>query len=613
MGNVRAKIRNFRFKGILAIVVVFAVITLVLLVELMGVQVNYLGRSLECLAVENVVTKEMALQEVDKDTLLLYSSRDKVSASALEQFEVILKDMKVGTQMVDLAYADIPDYSDYTAMIILFGDLSLVGREIADICDWVYEGGNLLLPITLEQNPYSAAIENKIGIVESSNYTHLEKMYVEEGFMVGGGKSFIVTDGYDSARTVRLAEDAKVYVCEGQPGGVPLIWERPYGEGKFVVDNFGMCDKAYRGFFAASLSLFDEVYLYPVINGSAFYLDDFPSQIPEGSNYYITRDYSTTVRDFYINIWWPDMMNIADKYGIKYTGLAIECYDDAVDGTTDAMPDTGTFLNFGNMLLRKGGEIGYHGYNHQPLCLGDKDYKDIYDYKTWVSEEAMIKGFSHLIKFCEELFPDVEISVYVPPSNLLSEDGRKMLIEEFGLQTLSGIYLPDDVLDFCLLQEYEVDENGVVDQPRIISGCDVDDFMTMGAFSELNLHYINNHFTHPDDALDPERGAELGWGELYRRFDDFLGWLYGSSPELRNLTSTEFSGAVQRFAAVTPHVEKNQDNMVLTIENFHDQAFFMARFNEKKPAHIKGGKLTHITGNLYLIEAGQEIVTVTYE
>lgn len=307
------------------------------------------------------------------------------------------------------------------------------------------------------------------------------------------------------------------------------------------------------------------------------------------------------------------MMNIADKYGIKYTGLAIECYDDAVDGTTDAMPDTGTFLNFGNMLMRKGGEIGYHGYNHQPLCLGDKDYKDIYDYKTWVSEEAMIKGFSHLIKFCEELFPDVEISVYVPPSNLLSEDGRKMLIEEFGLQTLSGIYLPDDVLDFCLLQEYEVDENGVVDQPRIISGCDVDDFMTMGAFSELNMHYINNHFTHPDDALDPDRGAETGWEELYRRFDVFLGWLYGSAPELRNLTSTEFSGAVQRFAAVIPHVEKNRDNMVLTIENFHDQAFFMARFNEKKPAHIKGGKLTHITGNLYLIEAGQEIVTVTYE
>ena len=188
-----------------------------------------------------------------------------------------------------------------------------------------------------------------------------------------------------------------------------------------------------------------------------------------------------------------------------------------------------------------------------------------------------------------------------------------MLFEEFGLQTLSGIYLPDDVLDFCLLQEYEVDENGVVDQPRIISGCDVDEFMTMGAFSELNLHYVNNHFTHPDDALDPERGAELGWAELYKRFDAFLGWMYGAAPSIRNLTGTEFSGAVQRFAAVVPHLEKNRDNMVLTIENFHDQAFFMVRFNEKKPVDVKGGKLTHLTGDLYLLEAGKDTVTVTYE
>lgn len=613
MGNVRAKIQNFRFKGILAIVVVFALITLILLVELMGVQVNYMGHSLECLAMENIVTKDAALQGTDKDTMLLYSSKDKASSLALEQFEVILKDMKVGTEMVDLAYMDIPDYSGFSTIIILFGDLSHVGREIADICDWVYEGGNVLFPLTLEQNPYSASVENKIGIIESSDYTHLQDMYIEEGFMVGGGRSFAVADGYDSARTVRLTDDAKVYVYEGEQGGVPLIWERSYGKGKFVVDNFGMCDKAYRGFFVASMSLFDEVYLYPVINGSTFYLDDFPSQIPEGTNDYISRDYNTTVRDFYINIWWPDMMNLADKYGMKYTGLAIECYDDAVDGTTDATPDTGTFLNFGNMLLRKGGEIGYHGYNHQPLCLSDKDYKDIYDYKTWESKEAMMKGFSHLMEFCEELFPDVEISVYVPPSNLLSEDGWDMLIEEFDIQTLSGIYLPDDVLDFCLLQEFEVDENGVVDQPRIISGCDVDEFMTMGAFSELNLHYVNNHFTHPDDALDPERGAELGWAELYKRFDAFLGWMYGAAPSIRNLTGTEFSGAVQRFAAVVPHLEKNRDNMVLTIENFHDQAFFMVRFNEKKPADVKGGKLTHLTGDLYLLEAGQDTVTVTYE
>ena len=70
------------------------------------------------------------------------------------------------------------------------------------------------------------------------------------------------------------------------------------------------------------------------------------------------------------------------------------------------------------------------------------------------------------------------------------------------------------------------DRDGVVEQPRIISGCALDDYMKLAALSELNLHYINSHFTHPDDSLDPERGAELGWETLKTLFIEYLDWLY---------------------------------------------------------------------------------------
>lgn len=613
MGNMSAKINNFRFKGTLMIVFIFALISGLLLIELSGVQIYHNKKQLELLPKDKVVTNEAAYSIQQEDVLLLYSSADAASASAYQQFQIILRDMKWGAKEVDLSDESIPDIKDHTLVIVLFSDLSYVGDRLVDICNWVRDdGGNVYFPLTIDKNAYSSAIENRIGIAASYEYTFVDNIYVDSHFMVGAGKAYGVTDGYESARTIQLnPKTTRVYAWEGDETGVPLIWEAAYGKGKFVVNNFGMCDKAYRGLFAASLSLFGDVALYPVINGSAFYLDDFPSQIPDGSNEYIMRDFRTTIRDFYINIWWPDMMNLADKYGIKYTGLAIESYDDHVDGTTDAQPDTGTFLNFGNMLLRKGGELGYHGYNHQPLALGDKDYQNIYDYKTWHSMEAMEKAFQHLVDFCEELFPEVEMSVYVPPSNLLSEDGRQMLISCFDeITTLSGIYLPDDVLDFSLLQEYTVDETGIVDQPRIISGCDIDEFMTMGAFSELNMHYINNHFTHPDDALDPERGAELGWKELRIRFDRFLNWLYQSAPDLRNFTGSEFSAAVQRYAAVAPGVRMQENQMILSIQNFYDDAQFLVRFNAKEPGTVTGGKLTHLTGKLYLLQADRETVTV---
>ncbi len=616
MGSLKAKIENFRFKGTLMIVLVFALIAAILLVELSGVRFNYAQKKLALLKKDQIVTKAQALSLQEENVLLLYSTNDRAAKDAVLQFETMLEDMKWGTKFVNLAESSIPDYKSYDIVIILLSDLSHVGDAIIDICNWVRnDGGNVYFPLTLDKNAHSSAIENRIGIAVANEYTYVGSIYIDPDFMIGGGKSYVVTDAYESARTVQLnPEMTTVYARVNSEDGVPVIWKAKYGKGTFVVNNFGMCDKAYRGFFSASLSLFGDVALYPVINGSTFYLDDFPSQIPEGHNEYISRDFGTTVRDFYINIWWPDMMNLADKYGVKYTGLAIECYDDAVDGTTDASPDTGTFLNFGNMLLRKGGELGYHGYNHQPLCLGNKDYKGIFDYKTWNDNASMVKAFRHLVDFCDELFPDVGMSVYVPPSNLLSEEGRQMLIKEFPMiRTLSGIYLPDDVLDFCLLQEYEVDENGVVDQPRIVSGCALDDFMTMGAMSELNMHYVNNHFTHPDDALDPERGAEMGWKALRNSFDDYMNWLYTSAPNLRNFTGTEFSAAVQRWAAIAPKTETFSDKMVITIENFYDDAQFLIRFNDKKPGTVKGGELTHLTGDLYCLSADKSTVTVNFK
>lgn len=47
---------------------------------------------------------------------------------------------------------------------------------------------------------------------------------------------------------VSVGETAKVYAWTDEKKKVPLIWENSYGKGKFVVDNFGLCEKATRGF-----------------------------------------------------------------------------------------------------------------------------------------------------------------------------------------------------------------------------------------------------------------------------------------------------------------------------------------------------------------------------
>ncbi len=614
MEKLKERFLKFKYKGIIVIVFVYAVISMILFLERSGIQFNYEKRVMDWMPQTSIFTKAEACKNLKKDTLVLYDSKNKDSVLAYKQFKVILADMKIGHNLIDISKNKTYNFNDYESVILLLSDLTLMEENVLTLCEWVYEGGDAMFAMTLQKNIYSSIIENKLGIIDSSYENALvESIYVEEGFMIGGGRAFVIPEGFDSGWAVQLSADkTEVYAYTNDERKMPLIWTTNYGDGKFVVDNFGLYEKAMRGFFAASYSLMTDISVYPVINGSTFYLDDFPSQIPSGNSSYIQRDYKTSIRDFYVNIWWPDMMNFADKYGIRYTGLAIECYDDAVDGTTSAAPDKGTFLNFGNMLMRQGGEIGYHGYNHQPLCLGNCDYKGIYDYKTWESYSAMKNAFDTLIDFCDELFPGVEMSVYVPPSNLLSKEGKEFLMKEYPyIKTISGIYFEDDDLDFSCTQEYDVLENGVVDQPRVVSGCKLTEFMELAVISELNFHFINNHFTHPDDALDPDRGAEVGWEKLKLHFDEYLNWVYSSAPTLRNFTGTEMSAAVQRYIAVTVSKEIKDNKMILKLGNFYDEAQLLVRFNEKEPVKTDGGKLTHLTGDLYLLVANKDTVTVS--
>lgn len=616
MGKLIRSLRNFSFKGIIVILFVFVVISTILLVELRGIDANRFEHQLELLPSEKLLTLDEVCDSLPKSTLLLWDSCESSSSQAYEQFSVMLDDMKVGHTVCDLSQESLPSFDDYREVIVLLADLTPMGEDIMTLCEWVRRGGAAWFPLTLETNIYSSAISQMIGIDALSPYYYtVESIYLEEGFMIGGGRAFAISDPFESSRTLELDKsNTTVYASANVSGGVPLVWKTKYENGVFVVDNIGMYAKGMRGFYAASYSLLSDVCVYPVINSSTFYLDDFPSQIPSGNSDYIMRDYHTSIRDFYINIWWPDMINFADKFGLKYTGLAIESYDDDTNGETNATPDTGTFLNFGNMLLRKGGELGYHGYNHQPLCLPNKSYFGYYDYKTWQSESAMKSAFDELVSLCDSLFPDADFALYVPPSNLLSQEGREFLINEYpDIKTISGIYFNDDAeeeIDFCCEQEFRVDGNGVVDQPRVISGFILGSFQNLAAVSELNMHFVNSHFTHPDDALDPERGAELGWAEMKRRFESFLTWLYSSAPNLRNMTGTEASAAVQRYIAIAPRVEVSEGTAKITIDNFYDEAQLLVRFNEGTPESISGGTMTHLTGDLYHIVAIKDTVDI---
>ena len=607
------KIKNFQFKGILVILGCFLFIGAILFAERSGLSYRESAKTLSYLNTDKLVTKKEAAKDLKSTCLVLMDTNQENSTMAWTQFEQIFQDMKVGVDLIDVSYEGIPaDLSGYETVVVLLSNLNPLKEDVLRISDWVKAGGSAMFALTLQKDTYVSLIEQKLGIV-SSGYTDtmVNSIYFDKDFLIGGGQTYKITDAYESAWAVELSQRAKVYAWADDSSGVPLIWENDYGKGKFVVDNFGLYEKASRGFFAASYSLLTDVGVYPVINGSVFYLDDFPSPVPSGDGTYVKRDYGTSIAEFYTNIWWPDMIALAAKHNVEYTGVMIENYEDDTDGETRRQEDVQRFQYFGNMILHQGGELGYHGYNHQPLSLSNTDYGGVLPYNTWTSLSAMEKGMKELINFGKEMFPETEMSVYVPPSNVLSEEGRALLGSMYPqIRTIASNYFSGE---YAYVQEFEVAEDKIVEQPRIISGAIIDDYMQMAALSELNMHFVNTHFMHPDDLLDEDRGAALGWEKLKQRLDEYMTWMNEAAPALRNLTGSELSGAIERYSALTVEKEITDNEVNLHLGNFYDQAYLMVRLNKGTPLHVTGGKLTQAAGNLYLLSAEQENVTIEFE
>lgn len=613
--HIRDRAGRFRWMGLLVVWAVFIAMAAVLLIERAGVQYSAGQHKLGMLAANDAVPASSAIFG-QKPTCLVITDSDQDSVDDVkDQFDQILLDMKIAHRDVDIATdgADaIPSLTSFDRVIVLMPSLDGLGTHLTDLMSWVSAGGSLMLGMTPDNSNYLQAIASKLGIESAGyDYAKAESIVPSEDFMLGGGERYEFSDPFDSSLSVSLRDTAHLWAKTGDTG-TPLIWSNDCGSGHTVVCNIGIYDKVMRGFYASAISLLGDATAYPVINSAVFYLDDFPSPVPSGDGTYIKRDYGLSVADFYAKVWWPDLQKLAQKYGIRYTGVMIENYEDAVNQTEPArQADTTQFRYFGGMLLQMGGELGFHGYNHQPLALWDTDYGTLYDYKTWKNKETLVASLNELIAFQDEVLPNAHGSVYVPPSNILSACARQLIGTDVPrIKTIASTYFEDGT-DLPYVQEFGVASDGIVEQPRIVSGGMVDDsYMRLAAVSELNMHYVSTHFMHPDDLLDPDRGAKEGW-EVYKGgLTDYLEWLTKSAPDLRRQTGSECSGAIQRFSSVTVSVDTDANAWTLSLGNFHDEAWLMFRANNGEPGAVTGGELTHLTGNLYLLKANDKTVTI---
>ena len=559
-----------------------------------------------------------------RNALLVWASNDDESLQVYDQVSFVLTSVGVDVTSCSLELpSDGQPASSLvlseklpngcTDVIICLSSLLSSGIDPTDLASWVAEGGYLLIAGGLEPEEMNDSWLALLGMTETDlvNSMHVDSMLFATDLLAGAeGMEFsdevIACDAVRTQTTV----DCTVHITTADDSRDPLLWECDYGKGHVLVCNADLMDsKASRGIIIASFSRMNDAFVYPVINAAVYCIDDFPSAAPAGYDRNVLSQYGYTIGDFYANVWWPSMQRIAEKYGIPYSGFLIQCYEADVNGpfqNTDNQPSATYFVK---QLLEYGGEVGLHGYDHQPLVLEGFAYDEKNSgYQSWQSVEDMLASIQAALAYGASLSDDVVIQSYVAPSNVLGREAMDAMIRQFDdLRIFAGVYIgtPDQ-----LIEEFEVLEDNVVLVPRLTADMQMEDSEWWLQINELNYHYFESNYIHPDDILDEERNDGGDFKAMLNGYEQMVAWNCGHG--LTASTISQAAGAVQRYCLLSVSQVPSNDRLDIHVSGLVDEGYLMLRCR-KNVKSISGAQINEIDDGCYVIRTEEQDIYIEWE
>lgn len=534
-----------------------------------------------------------------------------------ESESVALRDNQIKTfDYMKKVYKAVPvskipkDLSAYKNVIIAFSHLEK-GGDINLFTDYAFKGGKLFFAMRPELTDSFYAIYRKMGIYElADDYEDTNGIKMDSDLLLKSKNLTIDQDFiYNSSLPVHLSEACEVYASSEE--GVPLLWSTEYGKGTIMVLNGTMLsDKLNRGIIAGALSYLNDDFIYPIMNSKVVYIDDFPAPFPEGTNHQIYDDYNRDTASFFRDIWWPDIQQIAAKNDVKYTGMLIETYNNRVKGPFEDRLAKENLKIFGRDLIKSGGEIGIHGYNHQSLTENQKQVKSL-GYKAWKSEQDMAASLKEAKAFFSELFPNYTLRTYVPPSNVLSDDGKTAIHEAIpSIDTIASLYIKDEE-NISYIQEYEVNKP-FTELPRLTSDYHYNDDSKWMIANSATLFGSFSHFIHPDDILDPDRSNGDDWEELSRQFGQMISDVKTKYPWMKAMTASESADNLKDFLRSQVFISQKQDKIVVYINHFAGKLDFLLR-TDKQIKRMKNGTFEKASADRYILHADRDKLEIELE
>ena len=534
--------------------------------------------------------------------LILYDPTDVLSMYTRHNVEKLLTEKRKAYES-HLMDENVPLDDSYTGVALTTGHLQRVAMLPA-VMDYVRGGGTLLAMQKIwqeDKDAIDASLLADIGIADVGPAADAPGIYVVTNFLVGAkGFSFNGGDSYTTqVNRTTLTPDAEVQIATAE--GVPLVWKKSLGDGHvYMYNGVERDDKTNLGVYMAMLAHCGTDPIYPVVGVKIFILDDFPAPVPDGDFPHIYNELGVDTATFYRKIWWPFVRKLAKDENLRLSGAIIENYNAQIKGPFHALGGRAArdaLIIYGRELIDMGGELGLHGYNHQPLAPAGYGQAKL-DYVPWESQADMIDSLTELRRYIKSVYPDYDFRYYVPPSNISSPEGIAAVRQVFPeLVAVCSLY-DGLATDHAWYQDFNY-KDGIYNIPRISSGHEDDEAQFWGEITALNHIGVFSHFIHPDELFYAE-SANQSWHSMSTGLKSFMHRLSTRYPWLTPETVSDSIPIFSDYYDMDYRVVHEENGLKLYSWGYSGELRFLLR-TEKEIDHTDGCKTEAVEGGVYIV------------
>lgn len=543
--------------------------------------------------------------------LIVYDPANVQSVLTNHNVAQILREQKKDSRSMPV-YNDFVIDNSYQGVIIATGYLDRV-KDMPAIEKYVESGGVALILQQLQPDSIKPDLLAKLGVLSIGKDVGVSGVRVNSDFMLGAKDFAFDSPAYiNDVSAVMLTPDSNKHMTAYN--GLPIVWEHKDGAGKFIVYNGReRDDKNHRGLVTALISQCSEDYIYPIVNSKLFFIDDFPAPVPEGHLDRLYAEVHMDTEDFFRKVWWPQMQSNADEFNLRYTGLIIETYGNQVQGPFQPLPGKGARNNlivYGRELLKMGGELGLHGYNHQSLAP-EGYIKNEIGYTAWPSKEDMVEALQELRRYVYEAYPGYTFQTYVPPSNILSEEGHEAVKEAFPELKVYASLFTGLATEDQYFQDFVRNDDDTFEIPRVSAGHSPPDVSRWEIYNLINYKGVFSHFLHPDE-LFYEESKNLTWAGMKMGLERFLkdnkeryGWLEPN-------TASECAAKLADYLDMDYRVERSDSGITIYAWTFRQPMSFVLR-THKTISGVDGGTAERIQNDAYIITVREPVTEIHWQ